>query len=87
MLPSVQIYLPRPEASEPEVVDIVWKPGFTVTSSFNISDANVTVVVTAIPNQNTTLSFTLHPPEAANTTYLNQSTNITYKGKVWKIIQ
>ncbi|XP_052457159.1 polycystic kidney disease protein 1-like 2 [Carassius gibelio] len=76
---NIEIYLPRPEASEPEIVDIVWKPGFTVTSSFNISDANVTVVVTAIPNQNTTLSFTLHPPEAANATYLNQSTNVTYK--------
>ncbi|XP_016338089.1 polycystic kidney disease protein 1-like 2 [Sinocyclocheilus anshuiensis] len=76
---NIEIYLPRPEASEPEVVDIAWKPGFTVTSTFNISDVNVTVVVAAIPNQNTTLSFTLHPPEEANATYLNQSTNVTYK--------
>lgn len=85
MILSVQIYLPRPEAPEPKVVDITWKPGFAVTSKFNISDVNVTVVVTAMPNRNVTLTVTLYPPEEANATYLNQSTNITYKGKVWKI--
>ncbi|KAL0188021.1 hypothetical protein M9458_015120, partial [Cirrhinus mrigala] len=79
MLLSVQIYLPRPEAAEPEVVDIAWKPGFTINSKFNISDVNVTVVVTATPSRNVTLGFTLHPPEEANATYLNQSTNVTYK--------
>ncbi len=85
MIISAQIYLPRPEAPEPEVVEIAWKAGFSVTSTFNISDVNVTVVVTAMPIQNVTLRFTLHPPEEANATYLNQSTNVTYKGKVWKI--
>ncbi|XP_016396373.1 polycystic kidney disease protein 1-like 2 [Sinocyclocheilus rhinocerous] len=76
---NIEIYLPRPEAPEPEVVDITWKPGFTVTSTFNISDVNMTLVVTAMPNRNVTLRVTLYPPEEANATYLNQSTNITYK--------
>ncbi|KTG42033.1 hypothetical protein cypCar_00021756 [Cyprinus carpio] len=76
---NIEIYLPRPEAPEPKVVDITWKPGFAVTSKFNISDVNVTVVVTAMPNRNVTLTVTLYPPEEANATYLNQSTNITYK--------
>ncbi|KAK2914252.1 hypothetical protein Q8A67_002651 [Cirrhinus molitorella] len=76
---NIEIYLPRPEAPEPEVADIDWKPGFTVNSRFNISDENVTVVVTARPNRNVTLSLTLYPPEEANATYLNQSTNVTFK--------
>ncbi|XP_052416643.1 polycystic kidney disease protein 1-like 2 [Carassius gibelio] len=76
---DIEIYLPRPEAPQPKVVDITWKAGFAVTSTFNISDPNVTVVVTAMPNRNVTLSVSLHPPEEANATYLNQSTNITYK--------
>ncbi|XP_050972082.1 polycystic kidney disease protein 1-like 2 [Labeo rohita] len=76
---NIEIYLPRPEADEPEVVDIAWKPGFTINSKFNISDVNVTVVVTATPSQNVTLGFTLYPPEEANATHLNQSTNVTYK--------
>ncbi|XP_048042257.1 polycystic kidney disease protein 1-like 2 [Megalobrama amblycephala] len=83
---NIEIYLPRPEASEPEVVDITWKKGFTVTSTFNISDVNVTVVVTAIPNRNITLSFNLYPPHGANNTSLNQSTIVTYKdGYRWLI--
>ncbi|XP_016101347.1 polycystic kidney disease protein 1-like 2 [Sinocyclocheilus grahami] len=76
---NIEIYLPRPEAPEPEVVDITWKPGFTITSTFNISDVNMTLVVTALPNRNVTLRVTLYPPEEANATYLNQSTIITYK--------
>ncbi|XP_077057704.1 polycystin-1-like protein 2 [Siphateles boraxobius] len=83
---NIEIYLPRPEATQPEVVDITWKQGFAVTSAFNISDVNVTVVVTAIPNQNITLSFTLYPPNEPNSTFSNQTTNVTYKdGYRWLI--
>ncbi|KAG1926582.1 polycystic kidney disease protein 1-like [Pimephales promelas] len=83
---NIEIYLPRPGAPQPEVVDITWKQGYAVTSTFNISDANVTVIATAIPNQNISLRFTLFPPDAANTTISNQSTIVTYKdGYRWLI--
>lgn len=46
----------------------------------------MTVVVTAIPNQNISLSFTLYPPNEANTTVSNQNTTVTYKdGYRWLI--
>ncbi|KAK7169721.1 hypothetical protein R3I94_000075 [Phoxinus phoxinus] len=75
---NIEIYLPRPDAPQPEVVDITWKKGFAVTSTFNISDVNVTVIVTAKPNQNISLSLTLYPTNEANTTFSNQSTTVTY---------
>lgn len=83
---NIEIYLPQPEAAQPEVVDVTWKNGFAVTSTFNITDANVTVVVTAVPNRNISLSFTLHPPNGTNISSWNQSTTVTYKdGYRWLI--
>lgn len=81
MLLSVQIYLPYPDAPEPAVSNVIWKSGYAVTTSFNITDLNVTVVVTAKPNKNISLNFQLYPPSGSNSS-VNYSTIVTYRGKV-----
>ncbi|XP_051565107.1 polycystic kidney disease protein 1-like 2 [Myxocyprinus asiaticus] len=81
---NIEIYLPRPDAVEPKVVDITWKKAFAVTILFNITDTNVTVIVTAIPIKNATLKFNLYPPQDRNSS--NISAIVTYKeGYRWLI--
>ncbi|KAI7814355.1 polycystic kidney disease protein 1-like 2 [Triplophysa rosa] len=75
---NIEIFLPRPGAGEPEVVSIDWKSGYSVTSSFNITDANMTVIVTARPNKNVTLSFQLFPSESNRTN--QNATASAYRG-------
>ncbi|XP_051501299.1 polycystic kidney disease protein 1-like 2 [Myxocyprinus asiaticus] len=81
---NIEIYLPRPDAVEPKVVNITWKKKYAVTTSFNITDTNVTVIVTATPNKNATLKFNLYPPQDRNSS--NFSAIVTMKeGYRWLI--
>nr|XP_055072277.1 polycystic kidney disease protein 1-like 2 isoform X1 [Misgurnus anguillicaudatus] len=63
---DIEIFLPYPDAPDPDVVNVNWKVGYAVTTSFNITDTNVTVVVTATPNKNCSLNFQLYPPNVSN---------------------
>ncbi|TRZ00915.1 hypothetical protein DNTS_007790 [Danionella cerebrum] len=83
---NIEIFLPRPDASEPSVVAITWKKGYSVTSTFNITDVNVTVIVAAIPNQNLSLTFTLYPANEQSNSTWSKNTTVTYKdGYRWLI--
>lgn len=75
---NIEIFLPRSGAAEPEVVSIDWKSGYSVVSSFNITDVNVTTIITVTPNKNVTLNFQLFP-SASNSTNATASVNISLK--------
>lgn len=76
---SVQIYLPRPEASEPPLVSVPVKYGFAIITSFNITDPNSTVVVSANPDRNVSLLVLLSPTYQSNNRSLR--TILTGRGK------
>ncbi|XP_053094236.1 polycystic kidney disease protein 1-like 2 [Pangasianodon hypophthalmus] len=62
----IEIFLPRPEAPEPELSSVSLKYGFALITSFNITDPNATVIVTAIPDQNVSLQLLLSPTYQSN---------------------
>lgn len=76
---SVQIYLPRPDAIEPDVKSMSIKYGVAATTHFNITDPNSTVIVTAIPNQNVSLLLLLSPTYQSNNS--SQRTILTGNGE------
>ncbi|KAA0723908.1 Polycystic kidney disease protein 1-like 2 PC1-like 2 protein [Triplophysa tibetana] len=84
---NIEIFLPRADAGEPEVVSIEWKSGYSVVSSFNTTDGNMTVIVTATPSKNVTLAFQLFPSRSNGTNQnATASANISLKeGYRWLI--
>ncbi|KAI5101376.1 polycystic kidney disease protein 1-like 2, partial [Silurus meridionalis] len=62
----IEIFLPRPEAPEPTVASVPVKYGFALITSFNVTDPNSTVIVTAIPDKNVSLLVILSPTYQSN---------------------
>ncbi|XP_053368674.1 polycystic kidney disease protein 1-like 2 [Clarias gariepinus] len=52
----IEVFLPRDNAPEPELKSAPVKYGFALITSFNVTDPNSTVIVTALP-QNTSYSL------------------------------
>ncbi|XP_066504104.1 polycystin-1-like protein 2 [Hoplias malabaricus] len=73
----IEIFLPRPEALDPTVMDMSLNQGFAVIASFNISDVSSTVIVSARPDQNISLQLLLSQTYQTNTSSAQQTTILT----------
>ncbi|KAK2869533.1 hypothetical protein Q7C36_001404 [Tachysurus vachellii] len=62
----IEIFLPRPDAPEPSYTNISLKYGYAIITSFNVTDPNSTVIVTAIPSTNVSLQLLLSPTYKSN---------------------
>ncbi|XP_017333410.1 polycystic kidney disease protein 1-like 2 [Ictalurus punctatus] len=62
----IEIFLPRPGATEPAIASMPVKYGFALITSFNITDPNSTVIVTAVPDQNVSLLLLLSSTYQSN---------------------
>lgn len=77
---SLQIFLPRPGAVEPTPMDLLLNQGFSAITSFNVSDVQSTVIVSARPNQNISLQLLLSQTYNSNISSAKQNTILTGKG-------
>ncbi|KAL7866550.1 hypothetical protein AOLI_G00143640 [Acnodon oligacanthus] len=73
----IEIFLPRPGAEEPTAIEMPLKQGFAVITSFNISDVNSTVIVSARPDQNISLQLLLSQSYQSNNSNVQQRTILT----------
>ncbi|KAK3562032.1 hypothetical protein QTP86_024799 [Hemibagrus guttatus] len=80
----IEIFLPRPDAPEPTYTNISIKYGYALITSFNITDPNSTVIVTAIPSTNVSLQVILSPTYKSNTQ--SQRAILTGKGDNYRWI-
>ncbi|KAG9267062.1 polycystic kidney disease protein 1-like 2 [Astyanax mexicanus] len=75
----IEIFLPRAEAVDPAAVDLSLTQGFSVITSFNISDMNSTVIVSARPDQNVSLRLLLSQTYQTNISSAHRKTIISVK--------
>ncbi|GAA6093975.1 polycystic kidney disease protein 1-like 2 [Tachysurus ichikawai] len=73
----IEIFLPRPDAPEPSYTNISLKYGYALITSFNVTDPNSTVIVTAIPSTNVSLQLLLSPTYKSN----NRSLGVILTGR------
>ncbi|KAG7327235.1 hypothetical protein KOW79_008841 [Hemibagrus wyckioides] len=73
----IEIFLPRSDAPEPTYTNMSMKYGYALITSFNVTDPNSTVIVTAIPYTNVSLLVILSPTYKSN----NQSHRAVLTGK------
>ncbi|XP_027009021.2 polycystic kidney disease protein 1-like 2 [Tachysurus fulvidraco] len=73
----IEIFLPRPDAPEPSYTNTSLKYGYAIITSFNITDPNSTVIVTAIPSANVSLRLLLSPTYKSN----NRSLGVILTGR------
>ncbi|KAI4874710.1 hypothetical protein NFI96_029136 [Prochilodus magdalenae] len=75
----IEIFLPRPEAEEPRATDMSLDQGTAVIASFNVTDLNSTVIVSAKPDQNVSLQLLLSQTYQSNITSAQQRAILTGK--------
>ncbi|XP_076879583.1 polycystin-1-like protein 2 [Brachyhypopomus gauderio] len=70
----IEMFLPRDGVVDPTPVNMSLKEGFAVITSFDITDTNSTVLVSATPDQNVSLQLRLSQAHQSNLTSTQEST-------------